>query len=300
MKSKDIIEKTLESYNDIFADIVNVLLFKGKRIITEDSLTDAQPFSYYKNWNRKVRTQERDVAKHWQNGQIRIAFLGIENQTEPEREMPLRIIGYDGAAYRSQLPPKRKRKKLDEREKTYYPIITLVLYFGTKQKWNKNLSLKNIITIPSEIEHFVSDYKINVFNLAWLSDNDINGFQSDFKEVALYLKAKRLGTKYQGTQKDLDHAIEILDLFYAMSNDNSYKEIEDELRAQTIEPQRRIKMCEVTQRIRNEGRQEGEKTAINKISTILTKLLAAGKTEEMNKAIQDREYLKKLTDEYQK
>lgn len=41
MKSKDIIEKTLESYNDIFADIVNVLLFKGKRIITEDSLTDA-------------------------------------------------------------------------------------------------------------------------------------------------------------------------------------------------------------------------------------------------------------------
>lgn len=65
MKSKDIIEKTLESYNDIFADIVNVLLFKGKRIITEDSLTDAQPFSYYKNCNRKVRTQERDVAKHW-------------------------------------------------------------------------------------------------------------------------------------------------------------------------------------------------------------------------------------------
>lgn len=117
--------------------------------------------------------------------------------------MPLRIIGYDGAAYRSQLPPKRKRKKLDEREKTYYPIITLVLYFGTKQKWNKNLSLKDIITIPSEIEHFVSDYKINVFNLAWLSDNDINGFQSDFKEVALYLKAKRLGTKYQGTKKSL-------------------------------------------------------------------------------------------------
>lgn len=29
MGEKDIIEKTLESYNDVFADIVNVLLFKG-------------------------------------------------------------------------------------------------------------------------------------------------------------------------------------------------------------------------------------------------------------------------------
>ncbi len=50
MGEKDIIQKTLESYNDVFADIVNVLLFNGKRVITEDSLTDAQPFSMY-NWN---------------------------------------------------------------------------------------------------------------------------------------------------------------------------------------------------------------------------------------------------------
>ncbi len=28
MAEKDMIEKTLESYNDVFADIVNVLLFK--------------------------------------------------------------------------------------------------------------------------------------------------------------------------------------------------------------------------------------------------------------------------------
>ena len=33
MGEKDIVEKTLEAYNDVFADIVNVLLFKGERII---------------------------------------------------------------------------------------------------------------------------------------------------------------------------------------------------------------------------------------------------------------------------
>ncbi len=30
MGQKDIAEKTLEAYNDVFADIVNVLLFNGK------------------------------------------------------------------------------------------------------------------------------------------------------------------------------------------------------------------------------------------------------------------------------
>ena len=35
MKSKDITQKMLERYNDVFADILNVLLFNGKRIIEE-------------------------------------------------------------------------------------------------------------------------------------------------------------------------------------------------------------------------------------------------------------------------
>ena len=48
MAEKDAVQKTLESYNDVFADIVNVLLFNGKRIIKENALTDAQESSYYK------------------------------------------------------------------------------------------------------------------------------------------------------------------------------------------------------------------------------------------------------------
>ena len=40
MNGKDITQKMLERYNDVFADIVNVLLFNGKRIVDEDALTD--------------------------------------------------------------------------------------------------------------------------------------------------------------------------------------------------------------------------------------------------------------------
>lgn len=35
---KDITEKNLEAYNDVFADIVNVLLFNGKSVLKEDAL----------------------------------------------------------------------------------------------------------------------------------------------------------------------------------------------------------------------------------------------------------------------
>ena len=37
MGSKDITEKNLEAWNDVFADIVNVLLFKGKRLVRRKS-----------------------------------------------------------------------------------------------------------------------------------------------------------------------------------------------------------------------------------------------------------------------
>lgn len=38
MGEKDITEKNLEALDDVFADIVNVLLFKGERVIHEDEL----------------------------------------------------------------------------------------------------------------------------------------------------------------------------------------------------------------------------------------------------------------------
>lgn len=67
MGSKDIVEKTLESYNDVFADIVNVLLFDGDEVIKENELQPAREKSMYKI-DGKVYQQERDIAKFWKNG----------------------------------------------------------------------------------------------------------------------------------------------------------------------------------------------------------------------------------------
>ena len=36
MGDKDLTENTLEAYDDVFADIINVLLFNGKQLVCEE------------------------------------------------------------------------------------------------------------------------------------------------------------------------------------------------------------------------------------------------------------------------
>ena len=64
MAQKDITEKILEAYNDVFADIVNVLLFDGREVLKAEELVDQAPRAAYKA-DGKVREIERDVAKRW-------------------------------------------------------------------------------------------------------------------------------------------------------------------------------------------------------------------------------------------
>lgn len=62
-QEKDITEKRLESYADVFADIINVLLFNGERKMQADDLLDSLPHSLYKGTEKKIHDEERDVAK---------------------------------------------------------------------------------------------------------------------------------------------------------------------------------------------------------------------------------------------
>mgnify|MGYP001623925955 CR=1 FL=1 len=135
MGQKDIAEKLLEDYPDVFADIINVLVFQGERRVREEDLHQTKVRSQYKADGTKLHEQERDNFKVWCNGNHKV-LLGIENQTKIDRDMPLRVIGYDGAAYREQI--------LDKGERERSQIMTLVLYFGEKP-WKQPKSLKERI-----------------------------------------------------------------------------------------------------------------------------------------------------------
>lgn len=257
MGKKDIAEKNLEALNDVFADIINVLLFKGERLIQENELEADTTKSIFKA-DGKLHEQERDVSKIWKKGELRISILGFENQTSQDSKMPLRVISYDGASYKQQL--------LDKKLKRHYPVTTLVLYFGTEAKWTSPTSLYECFDLPEKLKPFVNDYKINVFNIAWLSDKTINLFQSDFKIVAKYFKSKRQKTKYTGSKEVIKHVDATLKTLSALTGDNYFEEFYNE---NSFDEEGGVTMCEVVESIINrgieKGRTEGQEEVIRKM-----------------------------------
>ena len=284
MAEKDMTEKTLEAYNDVFADLLNVLLFGGRRIVKEEDLEDETPRSMYKA-DGKLHEEERDIAKRWKDCGVRIALFGIENQTEPEGNMPIRVIGYDGAAYRSQLLRHKKAEDdggtaaaadpvsadgtadgvtvtgLQEKPEKYYPVVTLVLYLGFKKHWNKPLTLYDCFQIPDDLKPYVNDYRINLFEIAWLSDEQLGMFTSDFKYLADYCVQMRKQNDYEKPSEtiaapDMDtikHYDELFKLFTVMTGDPRFEETANEVRKEGG-PRT---MCEVLDRIETRGEQKG-------------------------------------------
>jgi len=103
MAQKDITQKLLEDYEDVFADIVNVLVFDGEEVVHPNALEASNLRSQYKAASDgMLHEQERDVVKYWKDGDLRIGLIGLENQIKVEREMVLRVLGYDiaGGIYR--------------------------------------------------------------------------------------------------------------------------------------------------------------------------------------------------------
>ena len=253
MAEKDIAEKNLEAWNDVFADIANVLLFNGKRLIKEDELEADTKDSMFKA-DDELHEQERDVSKFWKNGEIRLSIIGFENQTRQDYKMPLRVISYDGASYKQQL--------LDGKFKKNYPVATLVLYFGTKERWTAPKNLCSCFEIPEDLRPFVSDYKINVFEIAWLDDETISKFQSDFKIVAKYFQTKRLNKDYEGSKDEIKHVDALLKMMSALTGDNSFEVAYNE---SNLSEKGGVTMCDVVERIVNKGINEGKADVIRKM-----------------------------------
>ncbi len=63
MGTKDVTTRRLEEYNDVFADIINVLVFDGERQVHEDDLIDMDTNTEIMADDKGFRSQERDVAK---------------------------------------------------------------------------------------------------------------------------------------------------------------------------------------------------------------------------------------------
>lgn len=242
MGTKDLTEKTLENYNDVFADIFNVIVFEGEQRIQPMALQQNMVRSQYRSADDRLHEMERDISKVWKEQDVALSIYGIENQTRIEKYMSLRVMGYDGASYREQLLSKSKP----------LPVVTLILYFGTDKEWDAPTNLKGVLDIPKGLEKYVNDYQIHVINVAWLTDEQLEMFQSDFGIVARFFCEKRRNKDYIPNDRTvIKHVDEVLKLLSVMTGDNRYEEI------LLYKGKGVTNMCDVAERLENKGRLEG-------------------------------------------
>lgn len=216
MGTKDTTQKRLEDFEDIFADISNVLLYDGEDVIKENELETVTAKDTY-TVEHQIHEVERDVAKRWRHHSLHISLIGLENQTDPDYKMPLRVICYDGASYRAQLNTEDPKKT--------YPVITLVLYMGTEKHWTAPKQLTDCFKYDERLSKFISNYKINVVELAWLSDEQIMKFKTEFRNFVELLRDTRLGRKPQYSPIQLKHVHELLQLMRIMSGNDEYEQL---------------------------------------------------------------------------
>ena len=280
MGQKDKVEKLLEDYPDVFADIINVFVYQGRQVVKPEELITTDVRSQYKASDNMLHEEERDTLKEWNNGKEQKVLFGIENQTRKDKKMPLRVIAYDGASYRSQM--------LKNELKEFCKVITLVLNFG-ENKWQEDKELEDVINKKSADENLFQNYKLNVFNVAYLSDKQVKMFQSDFGIIADYFVKRRQGCKIIKNNKKIKHVDEMLKFMSIFAEDGRFLNINVKKNKEGA-----VTMCTILDAVEQKGITKGE----DAILKLVNLLLVNHRIEDIGKIYEDKEYRHALMKEY--
>ena len=93
---------------------------------------------------------------------------------------------------------------------------------------------------------------MNLFEVAFLSDEQISCFHSDFRAVAEYFRSVRKGTAFSAHK--LKHVSEVLRLLAELTKDNRYLDI---LANAFLKQEGGITMCELLDRYIKQGEEKG-------------------------------------------
>lgn len=253
MGQKDLAAKRFESSPEVFADIINALVFEGERVVFPKDLQSAPTETLYPAVNGVLRSQYNDVSKYEiRNGRIAIQYT-LENQSTPDYKILLRKAGYEGAIYRQQYGGKDT-----------YPAITLVLYWGDTA-WNTSSDLYKFFRrkrIHGMARKYIDNVRLHMYSMRCLPQEIRQRFQSDMRVVVDYLAE---GEKYTPTDQKIVDVDGTMRMLYALTGETNFIDNLKQLR------ERREEGGEITmgyavsmyvERGRQEGRQEGRQRGI--------------------------------------
>ncbi len=257
MGQKDLTEKNLEFYPDVFADILNVLLYQGEQVVSAEELQPAPTETLYMGKEDKLHNQFHDVSKYVVHGGcIRMQYT-LENQSRGERSMVLRKAGHEGAVYREQI----------ERKDTY-PVISCTLHWG-KTCWRQPRSLMQLWKkdyIPEVARKYIDNIKLQVFDMAHLPGKIRKYFKSDMRIIVDYLAE---GKDYIPTRQHIVHIKALLMMLRELTEDERYEAIIEEM----LDVERRkgaATMCELLDKYEKRGIEKGiEKGIMDSLQNLM-------------------------------
>ena len=143
-----------------------------------------------------------------------------------------------------------------------------------------------------------------MFQIAYLTHEQVELFQSDFKVVADYFVQKQENGDYIPSSQDLTHVQETLQLLSIMTNDNRFEEAYNtNTDGQKGGPRN---MCDVLDKVENrgiakgieKGKVEGEIEGKNQMALLVKKLLDQSRIEDVKRASEDEAYRDQLIKEF--
>ena len=247
METNDLTAKNFETYPDVAADIINVLIYEGLQRINKDSLLASPTETVYQG-RENLRNQLEDVARYeMHDGRVTMQYL-FANQTRRDSKMIFRKAGYIGGAYREQY---------DGKVKDVYPVVEIVLYWG-EGSWKQNRSIYEMFqnrNYPGKVLDYIDDLKLHIFEMRKLPKEIRNLFQSDMRIVVDYLAE---GNGYRSDQKVV-HKEALIKLLRTLSGEEHVEDTIEQLQKMGIKEEDEITVCELFDQYTRQGRQEGIK-----------------------------------------
>lgn len=232
MGNKDKTEKLFVACRDVFAELINVLVYHGEKILSEEAILPGPTESIYQGQDAELANQFQDYSMYEVvKGEV-YALYTLENQSRVDYQMALRHAGYDGAAYRRQYVQKKSEEKgllekiaLEDKlsgRQGIYPVISMVLNWGDK-RWTAAAMIRELIEYPvhAAAEDYLDRNRTHVFDMRFLDKSVREQFEGDVRVVLDYLSDRE--SLIQRRQR-LRNPEEVLRMLHALSGDVRYLE----------------------------------------------------------------------------
>lgn len=288
MGDKDRSEKLFVACRDVFAELVNVLVYQGEKVLAEERMLPGPTESSYLGKGAVLAGQFQDYSMYEVvRGEIH-ALYTLENQSSVDHQMALRHAGYEGAAYRrqygqgkpvGQISSEGMKPSVDQASpegKGIYPVIGLVLNWGEK-RWTTATAIRDLIDYPVRraAEDYLDKNRMHVFDMRFMDVRVRNLFEGDMRVVLDYLSDRESLIR---RRQELRNPEEVMRMFHALTGDTRYLE-----NIARMKEEGGSTVCDLLDEMVNKGREIGKQEGIEEG---MQKGMQKGMQEGLQKGVQ--------------